>query len=299
MAEEKKNANNLVLGFHVGKGKTMSVSLQQAASYFKLNAAQIFTHVKLSGKRMKLDDENIKTVCKNISLVVHSAYCTTQIWNSDEAKAAEGLRMIRDHIKRANEIGAWGVVIHTMHVPIDNYIAVMKKLKEEAVAKNVRVIVEMSASMPNDMTFETAAKINKLVEEINAATKTEEKSDAIPWWGICIDTSHIWALEQHIQTREEMNAWLSGLKYPQYIALFHLNGSQNAFHVYKDKHALPFATNDVMWRGIEPPKSAVASVVAYAKKNNICIIIEPHDVESNEELGLCIATIKSLYDAAA
>ncbi len=286
--------SHLVLGFHVDKGTKMSKSLQTAATYFDVNAAQIFTHVKLSGERMKLDDDGIKAACENISLVVHGAYVTTQIWNSDEKKAEKGMKLVRDHITRASEIGAWGVVIHTMHVPLENYVAVMKQLHPYAVEKKVRVIIEMAASTPNDMTFETGEKINRLVDAVNAATGDESGR----WWGICVDTSHIWALGQHIQTREEMDAWLSGLKYPQYIALFHLNGSQNDFHVYKDKHALPFAHNDKMWYGIEPAKSAVASVVAYAKKNNICIIVEPHDVESNEQLVKCVATVKELYAAA-
>jgi endonuclease IV len=247
--------------------------------------------VPKSNVLMNLDDEKIIEVTKNILLIVHSSYGTSGIWNNDENKAAKCFSLVKTHIKRCSEIGAWGLVLHTAKCNMQNYIDQMKFLKPIAVENKVKILIEMTAGKPDKTTFDTPEKLNVFVDKMNEELKCDSKD---PWWGICVDTSHLWALKQHIREKENMDAWLAGVKNPEQILLFHLNGSQNAFEIYKDKHALPFEKKDKIWYGVKPEESGVASVVNFAKKYKVPIILEPHD-ESGEDLAASLKIITGLY----
>jgi sugar phosphate isomerase/epimerase len=165
----------------------------------------------------------------------------------------------------------------------------------------------MAASYPRDCTFETPIKLNKLISELIAIDaydsnighnsnighgSSDEESQS--WWGICVDTAHLWALGQDIQTKQSMRDWLNAIEHKNKIMIFHLNGSRRDISTGKDEHAIAFAHDDKLWYGIEPSDSGVAAVLEFAKKHKTTIIIEPHK-ETHASVTNIVSVLKKMY----
>lgn len=288
----------MLLGIHVSKtlsvdkidskgnvlldGKQVSRDLHQAliedTNMLGINSAQIFTHGPQYFVKNKYDVQGVIDATKEIDLTVHSAYISTGIWkvtrkNKDTPESKKRINIIVKQLKACKEINAWGLVIHLVKTLPANIAETMKVLKPYAKKYGVKIILEMTASKSHiDQTYESPEKLDNLVEQIGLED----------WYGLCIDTAHIWAGGQDIQTYEQMSNWFSRFVHKKKILLFHLNGSSCVQAGGKDKHEIAFGPDDKIWKKIKPKESGVKAIVEHALEHQVPIICEVNRGKLND-----------------
>lgn len=241
-----------------------------------ITAAQIFTHGPAYFKKNNITKEDFKDI--KIDLTVHCCYSSTSFWKEPEKKDIQLANMLTQ-ADLCKEIGAWGCVIHIYKTPIDAICKRANLLKDHFIKNKITLLLEMSAGVPSDDnydTYDSPERINALVEALFKESKNED------WFGITVDTAHIWGAGQNIATYEAMFKWLQKIKYPKQIKQFHLNGSKAECRSGIDKHAAPFEKNDKIWHGTEFKNSGVRAVLEFAKKYDITIICEINDGDLDE-----------------
>ncbi len=270
----------LILGVHVAQvskvlddktpQKELHLAIMRDINKLDLNACQIFTHGPLNTIENKLNYQQIKNVCSDIDLTVHSSYATTNIWkitketqfqSTDVMKIAN----VQNQIKACSLIGAWGLVIHISKMNAKRIAEVMHVLLPIAKQYNVMILLEMTASKACNTTYETPAKLDRLIELIGVDER---------YFGITVDTAHLWGAGVQVQEYKHMEQWLLAFKHKHKIKQFHLNGSFASKGSGKDKHEIIFSEYDKIWYNIIPQKSGVRAVVEYAKQHSIPIICE-------------------------
>lgn len=269
-----------MFGIHVHKGKYKTTadaikksniwSINDSKKSKIIPTVQIYTHGPRGYNNVNIgNDEIIKLINDTgLQVYVHSTYYSIP-WKGSE----KALSHINDQYKICEEIGAKGLVLH------------LPKNTPEVVAKfvpnhpNVQTILEMTSVKPDDRkSYESPEKLNNLIDILeNAGAKN---------YGICIDTSHIWAAGQNVKSKAFMDDYFKKLKYPHKIVLIHLNGSSIPLNGHKDTHIIPFTKDDKIWSGTPYNKSGVSSVVDFCKIWNVPIIMEINRGEDEEVKGI-------------
>jgi endonuclease IV len=260
----------LILGVHVAKsshvldsggvgGRSMDKAIIEDLEAYGLNACQIFTYGPANLKRTGYEAEKIRNVTKDIDLTVHSAYMSVGIWTKKHMRG-----IIVEQLKSAAEIGAWGWVLHISKLKPNVIANVVREMKKEIEEIGVVLLLEMIASKGDDETYETPEKLNGLIDAIGGDGS---------YWGITVDTAHIFAAGFNCSKYKPMQKWLLGVK-EGYIKQFHLNGSASTLGSGKDKHAIPMGAADNIWRNIEYESSGLRAIVEYAVERNIPMIME-------------------------
>lgn len=271
--EEKKETKKIVkIGIHVFKGNDMANSIKEAKSNCPLNAVQIFTHGPRSTRQVNHDYKAIKKETSDIHLYVHSSYPTNP-WNGKP----EIIKHTVDQFVSSSLLGAKGVVLHIPKLNPQEVSETVKKLVKELNKKNIlkdqRVILEMKAVKQHPTeSYESPEKINRLIETLRKDGMSESQV------GICIDTAHIYAGKADIHTHTQGVEYFKKLKYPEWIALFHING--NVYDVKKragDKHAVPLDEEDKVWKGLKYKDSGCRAFIEYAVSKKIDLIVEIKD----------------------
>jgi deoxyribonuclease-4 len=290
----------MILGVHIAKGsktlddktpsKEMSDAIVRETNELGLNAAQIFTYGPRQIVPNKIDFEKVKKVTTDIDLSVHSAYATTGIWkvnkeNKSQAKSKRMIDVVKLQLASCKKIGAHSLVIHINKIFPDVAATTMGFLAPYAKKIGVKVVLEMVASKADpDKTYETPEKIDNLTTMLGPKET---------WWGWCIDTAHLWGAGVDVSKYEYMKDWLDRLTYKKKVVMFHLNGSFAKRGSGKDKHAIAFSSDDVIWYGIKPEESGVRAIVEFAMKYKIPIICEIN-VGLEEDTLASLAAIKKL-----
>ena len=289
----------LILGVHVAKKskvlddkkeeKKMSNAIMRDLDTLDLNAAQIFTYGPRFMVKNKMNYNDIKKICNDIDLTVHSTYGSVSIWkvnddNKNTPVSQKAINSIKLQLESCASIGAWGLVLHiTKHTP-ENISKVMKILKPFSEKLDVKIILEMVSSKADSKTYETPEKINVLTKMIGHNEN---------WWCWCVDTAHLWGAGVDIQHYNSMSKWLNDIKHPEKIEMFHLNGSSAIKGSGKDKHEIPFSSDDLIWGNINPNKSGLRAVVEHSINNSITIICEINR-GSEKNVVKCMNYIKKL-----
>lgn len=289
-----------MLGIHVSKSEIISDkkvdreledALKDDLDRLGLNAAQVYVSIPQRYVLSKLDYGKVKAAGNEIHMNVHSCYPMVGIWKIHEnPKDPEFVKMINHFQKELEACEKIGAVNYVVHIGIlePSIIAKTMKILMPMVKKtNVCLLLEMIASKARDTTYETPEKLDKLVDLIYQTC-----GDDSSWFGLCVDTSHIWCAGQMIKTYEQLHDWLSRLKNKKMLKLFHLNGCQLDRGNGKDGHAIPFESTDKIWSDVDINKSGVVAVVEYAVKHDVPMILEVK--QSNEKaLIYSINTIKN------
>lgn len=279
----------LILGVHVAKsshvldsggikGRSMNEAIVEDLGAYGLNACQIFTYGPANLKKTVYDVDKIRSVTGDIDLTVHSAYMSVGVWTKKHMRG-----IVLEQIRAAAEIGAWGWVLHISKLGPDVIADVVRAMKKDIEGIGIVLLLEMIASKGDDETYETPEKLNRLIEAIGPGT----------YWGITVDTAHIFAAGFDCREYEAMRKWLSNVK-EGYIKQFHLNGSASVLGSGKDKHAVPMSGSDNIWKGIEYEKSGLRAVVEYAVVRNIPMIMEINQ-GSEGEIRAVVRTISSRH----
>ena len=291
----------MMLGIHVSKlsktdNKAVSKELHDAVrddvELLGINAVQIFTYGPQYYVRNNINYDLMKEVTKDVDLTVHSAYVTTSIWrvnreNKNTPDSKKRISMVYSQLKSCSEIGAWGLVIHITKVKAEVIAETMKILKPYAKKSGVKILLEMTASKStHNTTYETPEKLNHLITLIGPLED---------WFGICVDSAHIWAAGVDIQSYANMKDWFDSLAFKKKILLFHLNGNSSARFSGKDKHEIVFGPDDKIWHGIKPNNSGVKAIVEFCNEYSIPMICEINR-GSDKNTIKSLETIKSILD---
>jgi endonuclease IV len=246
MAAEQKNIITPgTVGVHVDrrdKGKTgIEASIRGALRALPgSRCCQIFTHGPQGKTMNRFNTEDLRELCNENRIYVHSTYFTT--WKDT------ALAHMQEQFTTAASLAAQGVVLHLVKQTPEEHIAVLNRLRlsrvrcADGTQRNCLVILEMQAFKPDEWTYQTADEVNKLCEALEKAG-----------WGpdrvvICLDTAHIDAGRIPLRTREDAQKYIDALKCPDYIGLLHLNGNAyNCMERAKDKHCVPLSEDDWIW----------------------------------------------------
>jgi deoxyribonuclease-4 len=282
----------LVLGIHVNKSNSFvpdskSIDIQNAITRdvdeYGLNAAQIFASNPRSGIPLDIEYKSVMAATTDIDLSVHGSYTTVALWkvnndNKSSAKSQVILNRIRGEFNATKKIGAWSMVIHITKQLPEDLVESVNIIKPMVKKSGVQLALEMVANKADrEKTYETPEKLNNLISLLGPDED---------YYGIVIDTAHIWGAGIDVRLYANMKDWLDRLVYKKKIIMFHLNGSESERSSGKDKHAICFSPEDKIWNGIAPHDSGVRAVVEFATTRNITIICEINRGSRNDAVKL-------------
>jgi endonuclease IV len=238
--------------------------------------------------------------------VVHSSYLTVAIWsitsqNLQERKQQYILKHFEDQIKSCANLGALGLVVHLPRKCIKEISATLQILAPILIKYAVCLILEITAANLKEVAYADISLLNELIKNITTLKIPNNL------WGLCVDTAHMWSAGVNIVSKEKMQAWLTALKYPEKIKLFHLNGSRkNKFNTGSDIHEVALSPNDEMFSefitSYQNPsltrikQSAIYAITTFANQYEIPIILE---VDRQHELYIqnLITIIKKIANS--
>jgi deoxyribonuclease-4 len=277
----------MLLGKHVGKtsclddfkAKTLSKAIEFNMDVFNLNCAMVFTHGPRGYAASKIDYKKVEELSKNINIYSHSSYPTVGIWNVNEenlsdAKSVSVLNHIQDQIDAIKKCGGLGLVVHISRQPVDVVAAVVNIIKPMFVESGITLLLEMIASKAHpELTYETPEKINRLVNKIGVHD----------WYGICVDTAHLYSSGFDCTTSASMQEWLDAVEHKNMIKMFHVNGSQASFARGKDQHAVPMASDDNIWGKVKDiTRTGLLPLVKFSLQHEVPMILEINDGTAEE-----------------
>lgn len=277
--------------FNNKKYETLEDAIKTTLDVFQFKAIQIFTHGPRHKYRNKYNATKIRNLTKEnkVKLFIHAPYIPTDgIWNAlsgdDLSKHTKYINHLQELVDAADEINALGIVIHITKQPANIIKKVMLYIQSKIVnPKNIMIILEMKAMKPDPtMSYETAEKSNRLCASLN---------DLKMSWGLCIDTSHLWACGVDMSDKKLIIKWLDDFTFPHKIALIHLNAaSDDTFGKGKDTHIIPFSDDDDIWGSLTKnkkdydditnkewnniKKSSFNVLMEFIKKHNIPFVCE-------------------------
>jgi len=233
------------VGIHVDrrdKGKTgIEASIRNAlAALPGSRCCQIFTHGPQGRAMTRFNTEDLRELCNEHHVYVHSTYFTT--WKD------VALPHMQEQFTCAAGIAAQGVVLHLVKQTPEEHIAVLNRLRipevrlADGTRRNCLVILEMQAFKPDEWTYQSASEVNALCRALAAAGWGPERAV------ICLDTAHIDAGRIVLRTAADAQRYIDALELPDYIGLLHLNGNAyNSAERAKDKHCVPHSADDWIW----------------------------------------------------
>lgn len=137
-----------------------------------------------------------------------------------------------------------------------------------------RVYLEVPAVLPKNSHYETPDKLAVLFRGIR-----KRVDPFLLYFGLCIDTAHIWASGADIASFEAASAWLDQLErahgvIPPHAIIFHLNDNYNGRGSGKDEHAPLFM--GAIWGSYADRResSGLAAFLDYARRHNVPTILE-------------------------
>lgn len=217
-----------------------------------------------------------------IRVIAHSSYAAVP-WRGDPDAA----RFIREEASVCQAAGVTGLVVHLPKLPVANVMKYIARLFNPD-APDVRVFLEIPAVRPRESYYETPGKLAALFRAIRAELDPELK-----YFGLCIDSAHLWTCGIDLQTYEAANTWLTALEavadvIPHDRVMIHLNDSLRLRGVGPDAHA-PLARGKI-WESYRDRlgESGLAAFTDYAQRHDTPAILErkPKEALKNDYLIL-------------
>lgn len=138
----------------------------------------------------------------------------------------------------------------------------------------VRIYLEVPSVLPKNSHYETPEKLRHLFSNIRGKV-----DPGLIYYGLCIDTAHIWASGADISSFAKAADWLERLEQchdviPPHAIMFHLNDNRNPLGSGADEHDC--LLQGAIWGDYAqcPEKSGLAAFLDYARRFNIPTILE-------------------------
>jgi endonuclease IV len=267
-----------MFGSHIYKNGSIVKSIKEEIkdifnkTSFRIGAVAIF----IGGPRdrkIKITQQEIEELKQfitesKIKVIAHSSY-SSYPWKGDP----DASRYIREELLICQEAGICGLVIHLPKLPIERVMRYIKRL----IIPNINVLLYLETpAVTGESYYETPYKINDLFQNIKLV------DPELKYFGLCIDTAHLWTCGVNISSYENANDWLYELE--QYNIsckmIVHLNDSGKRLGEGPDSHA--GLLNGHIWKSYKKKinQSGLTAFVDFVKKNNLICILErkPHEI---------------------
>ncbi|NBU93810.1 MAG: deoxyribonuclease IV [Actinobacteria bacterium] len=232
--------SNPRIGAHVPTSGGMATRSIEYAKTIKAEAIQVFASSPrtwaTSAPNPEMDEAfKAKTLENDIEAYVHASFLinlgspTTSTYENSLAATAYSL-------KRAREIGAHGVVVHTGSAVDESHVNQAWKQIHEGV---MPILNNLSDDDPWLLLEPTAGQGQSLVKKLDDLTKYFEELEWHPKVGVCLDTCHVFAAGHDIKKPGGMTETLdllvkiAGI---ERIQLIHANDSMDICGNLKDRH---------------------------------------------------------------
>jgi len=143
-------------------------------------------------------------------------------------------------------------------------------------AAGCRVYLEVPHVKPNKSHYETPEKLAALFKLVRTLDPD------LKFFGLCIDTAHLWSCGANIASRAEAQDWFARLEavhdvIPPAAIMFHLNDNRHSKGSGMDNHMELFG--GAIWGEYthDPASSGLAAVLDYARRFNIPTVLERKD----------------------
>lgn len=256
-----------MLGIHVSKGKnkSMAAAIRAAVNAFAIDSVQIFTHGPSHSRKNEYGP-----LPRDVAIYVHGAY----LWSG---KITD--KLIESELVEAEKVGAAGFVIHINDLPPEELtrIVVARVVPiYQRVGCTVPLLFEMPAKKPRKgaPNYATAADLKALTSELAAALPIA--------WGLCIDTSHVWAggVVPSVEWFDQLGT--------DHVKLIHLNANLiKNFGTGKDLHIIPLGKGDAIWGAA----SSLHRLIRFFAAKKIPLLIEANR-GTDAELAECLHQIR-------
>ena len=256
-----KHSNIILKDDKHTKYKSYMEAIKNEVELLNMSAFAVFTIQPRSKAKISMDHQSIKkyTEENNIKVYSHTSYISTGIWsvnfkNRPENKSLMYLRLIKDELVQAKQLGALGVVLHVPRRTISEVLETMEILSNCKVINSIRrnpgilpkLTLEFPSSKPGtELTYETPEKLNAFVK----ALKDDDKINLE--WNLALDTAHLFAGGVSFKESNSWHEYVEALTpmTKSLIKLFHMNGALGKnFGTGADCHIIPFSKNqDAIW----------------------------------------------------
>ena len=235
-----KAANKPRIGAHVPTSGGMAKRAIEYAKTIKAEAIQVFASNPRGWAMPETNHEADQAFIEKaneleIETYVHEPFLIN-LGSPTEGTYKNSLASTAYSLKRGQEIGALGVVVHTgSAVKEDNVDNAWKQIK-----KGVMPILEaLDDDAPYLLLEPTAGQGQSLVKRLEDLNNYFEALEWHPKVGICLDTCHVFAAGHDIKSKGGMSATIDLLVEvagAERIQLIHANDSMDVLGSLKDRH---------------------------------------------------------------
>ena len=269
----------MIIGPHIDriysskKNATLVDHINEAVKYTKDRANFDITAIAIfvAGPRtydINITDNDIKKLeHMELDIFIHNTYISHPWSNKHIA-----MHSINKQLNICNKINAKGFIIHLPKDNIDKVIDVLPKLFDP---ENItRIYLEIPALKPENSIFHKPEKLNELFKRI----KTEIDNN-LDYFGLCIDTAHLWSCGVDLSDYKSAETWLNELNIDPKCIMIHCNDNDRELGCAPDIHNS--LTDGRIWHSYKHnlQESGLMAIMTFAKKNNVPIILERHSME--------------------
>lgn len=209
--------------------------------------------------------DNIKEL--NLSIYVHNTYISHPWTNKPIA-----IHSINTQMKLCDRMNASGFIIHLPKDSIDNIIKILPKLYDPEIS--TRIYLEIPALKPINSIFHKTKFLNELFNRIK-----HEIDPNLDYFGLCIDTAHLWSCGTDLSDYKSAESWLNELTIDTKCLLIHCNDNDKDIGHAPDIHNS--LTDGRMWNKYKDNlyESGLYAIMKFAKNNDVPIILERHSLK--------------------
>jgi endonuclease IV len=206
------------------------------------------------------DINNIRLL--NLDIFIHNTYISHP-WSNNRL----AINSIHEQLKVCNMLNATGFIIHLPKQPIDTIINILPKLYNPEYT--TRIYLEIPALKQCNSIFHDTNNINLLFNRIQ-----NEIDPNLNYFGLCIDTAHLWSCGVDLSDYKSAENWFNGLSLDKKCIMIHCNDNDKELGEAPDIHQS--LTDGKIWNNYKDDleQSGLMFILLYAKKYNIPIILE-------------------------
>lgn len=211
------------------------------------------------------ETDNIRSL--QLDIYVHNTYISHP-WEG----SCKAINSIHDQLKICEQMNAAGFIIHLPKNTIDNIIKVLPTIYDPEYT--TRIYLEIPALKPSNSTFHKPKYLNELFKRIKY-----EVDPNLNYFGLCIDTAHLWSCGVDLSDYKSAETWLYELDIDPKCLIIHCNDNDKDLGHSPDVHNS--LTDGKIWSQYKCnlQESGLMAIIKFAKKFDIPIILERHPME--------------------
>lgn len=226
-------------GAHLPGGRDLRPAVE-LADRFGFETFQVFLHGPTTSKMpqgTEEDDREFRSMIeeRNQTVFVHGPYLMN-FGSSKDSVREPSVEMLRKNMRRAERIGARGVVFHGGSSTGATIEEDLIRLRETLLP----MLEELPEDGPKVILEPTAGQGTSLVARIESIPAYFEALDDHPLLGLCLDTCHLLAAGEPLDELDggaDLVAQIATYDLRERLELFHSNDSAFERSAHRDRHA--------------------------------------------------------------